>query len=232
MVWETLTVGPRHLWQLILRDHFHLALLNRVSFSLIVSSINNVAQTHRASSVCSLSPIFDTHVHFRIFETFPRHCSATCPGNTRSNHFFLHLFPFDSSNLPSFILPAKQHNLINYSPYVHAINTNKFSLTIRYNFREFSRFIGRYKFFCHFEIFQRAPFQRIQLLYNFSNPPTNYFFNNKFALTNFRKKKLRYKFFWHFEIFEQTAISISRGCFESNSPLTVSLSFHNELHLL
>lgn len=128
-----MTVGPRHLWQLILRDHFHLALLNRVSFSLIVSSINNVAQTHRASSVCSLSPIFDTHVHFRIFESFPRHCSATCPGNTRSNHFFLHLFSFYSSNLPSFILPAKQHNLINYSPYVHAIDTNKFSLTIRYD---------------------------------------------------------------------------------------------------
>lgn len=158
-------VGPRHLWQLILRDDFHLALLNRVSFSLIVSSISDVVQTHRASSVCSLSPIFDTHVHFRIFESFPRHCSATCPGTHEQITFSRISSP---SILPIFLRARRKHNLINYSPYVHAIDTNKFSLTIRYNFREFSRFIGRYKFSWHFEIFHR-----IQLLYNFSNqiPP-------------------------------------------------------------
>lgn len=54
-------------------------------FSLIAEG--TLRQTYRASSVCSLSPIFDTHVHFRIFESFPSLLLGHVSCNTRSNQF-------------------------------------------------------------------------------------------------------------------------------------------------
>lgn len=70
--------------------------------------------------MCSLSPIFDTHVHFRIFETFPSlllgHC-VSC--NTRSNQF------------PSLFSTI---SLFTISSYKKILSHN---WTIWYNFREY-----------------------------------------------------------------------------------------------
>lgn len=134
--------------------------------------------------MCSLSPIFDTHVHFRIFETFPSlllgHC-VSC--NTRSNQF------------PSLFSTI---SLFTISSYKKILSHN---WTIWYNFREYLVSLVDINFSKYFNerplnvsIITIQFFERVSRITS-----TNYPFTTS-AFVTIGKKKLRYKFFWHFNV--------------------------------